>query len=98
MSLGYSKSGIVGLLQTKFENPRVTVTDYGCAPCLRPASRGFAQAGRSTQERVTLLFRSGWILSFSFRLSQGMLNIFPLQGRLQTIGFLPSLHVLLRPH
>ena len=60
----------------------------------RQAERRSVQA----RTRVTLLFRSGWIFSFSFRLTQGMLDIFPFQGCLQTIGFLPSLHVLLPPY
>jgi hypothetical protein len=34
----------------------------------------------------------GWIFSFSFRLSQGVLNIFSLQGCLQAIRFFSSLH------
>jgi hypothetical protein len=42
-----------------------------------------------------LTLRLGRILSLSFRLSQGVLNIFSLQGCLQTIGFFSSLHVLL---
>src|SRR5512139_1352297 len=78
------------------------VTTHGCAPCLFPAreaSRRQAKRHRGQAwTRVTLLFWSGWIFSFSFRLTQGMLNIFPLQGCLQTIGFLPSLHKYLHDY
>jgi len=44
----------------------------------------------------THLIRLRRILSFPFRLSQGASDILPLQGRLQSTGFAPFLHVRLR--
>src|SRR4030042_2794219 len=71
------------------------VTNHGCAPCLRrQAKRHNGQA----RTRVALPFWSGWIFSFSFRLTQRMLDIFSFQGCLQTIGFLPPLHKYLHDY
>jgi hypothetical protein len=63
--------------------------------CLRlPAGR----QGRQGLGARYFLSGLGWIFSLSFRLSQGMLNIFSLQGCLQTIGFFPPLHKYLHDY
>ena len=70
--------------------------DPACVAALLRRSRQRYSAQART--RVTLLFRLGWIFSFSLRLSQGVPNIFSLEGCLQTIRLFASLHILLRPY
>jgi hypothetical protein len=62
MSLGYSKFAIVGLLQTKSENPWVTATNHANAPCLR-AGRQSAAGGRQGHESCYYFDQVGYFLS-----------------------------------